>query len=512
MTRSAGGALKGSTEPRVSSVPLFHSSAGQDAIDLAASAGLFLDPWQQWVLEHSLGETRAGLWASPEVCLNVPRQCGKGSVLEARELAGLALFGEELVIHTAHEFDTAKEHYLRMESLIRDSYLAEYLVGYRGDPEGKLSGLKSGNSAVEIAFDIPNPLTGKRKRHRLRFKARSKGAGRGFSGDLVVLDEAFALDQLMMDALSPTMGARENPQIWYTSSAGLPDSDVLRGLMERGHKGTDPELFYAEWSVDRDDPRYQEWVEDPENADALPAELIAQANPSMGFRKQWRAVRADQRRMTVDGFSREHLGIWDQITGGNAVPAGAWEDCRDPEWPEAVPLTRVAIGVDVPPDRSSATVAVAGVREGESEVSVELFQQGEGTDWVAPALRELLDARGRVPVLVDGSSAAAALEADFRAHRVRAQFLSTRVYAQACGAFFDAVVNGRLRHHGQRDLDRAVGVAGQSMKGAGLWVWKRPDSTHNIAPLCAATLAVHGCVNRRDSGQSSAGRRRAVVL
>lgn len=495
--RSPVDVLKGSTEPRVSCVPLFHSSAGRDAIDLAASAGLVLDPWQEWVLENSLGENPDGSWAATEVAALAPRQNGKGSILEARELAGLALFGEQLIIHTAHEFDTAKEHYLRMETLIRESYLSEYVVGFKGDPEAKFSGMKSGNSAVEIALDIPNPLTGKKKKHRLRFKARSKGGGRGFSGDLIVLDEAYALNSLMMDALLPTMSARDNPQLWYASSAGLPDSDVLRDLMERGRRGESDDLFYAEYSVD------------PDNYDPNSERDIALANPSMGYHKKWRTTLSDRDRMSPEGFAREHLGVWEVLGGDAAIPSKWWQSCRSP-WPDGSKLSRVALGVDVTPELTAATISVAGFLEDGSLVG-EVFRQGEGTDWVAPALREIREERPRVPIFIESRGAAVSLEDDFRAHRVRVTTVPVGGYARACVAFFKLIKDGVFRHKGERDLDRAAGFVAKSMKGDALFTWKRQDSSQNIAPFVSMTLAVHGAVQQRERTKSS-GKRRAVVL
>jgi hypothetical protein len=46
---SAGGPLLGSQTPRISHVPESVSSAGREAIELAALAGLELDPWEAWV-------------------------------------------------------------------------------------------------------------------------------------------------------------------------------------------------------------------------------------------------------------------------------------------------------------------------------------------------------------------------------------------------------------------------------------------------------------------------------
>jgi hypothetical protein len=43
---------------------------------------------------------RGGKWAAFEAGLEVARQNGKGGVYEARELAGLFLLGERLLVHS----------------------------------------------------------------------------------------------------------------------------------------------------------------------------------------------------------------------------------------------------------------------------------------------------------------------------------------------------------------------------------------------------------------------------
>ena len=104
--------------PRIAYAPEHHSSAGQEAIELAALAGLVLDPWEAMVLDAALAEGPDGRWAAADVGLCVPRQNGKDAVLEARELAALFLLGEELTIHSAQHFKTAKEHFLRLVALV----------------------------------------------------------------------------------------------------------------------------------------------------------------------------------------------------------------------------------------------------------------------------------------------------------------------------------------------------------------------------------------------------------
>jgi hypothetical protein len=96
--------LLGAQRPRHLSLPPRVTTAGPEATELAARAGLILDPWQSFILDGALGELAGGTWAAYEVAVIVSRQSGKGSILEARELAGLFLFGEELILHSAHEF------------------------------------------------------------------------------------------------------------------------------------------------------------------------------------------------------------------------------------------------------------------------------------------------------------------------------------------------------------------------------------------------------------------------
>jgi len=91
--------------------PTFDQSAGAEAVAIARSAGLILDPWQEFVLHHGLGRRTAGGRRSASVC--VPRQNGKGGIIEALELAALFVFKDRLVTRSAHEFATSREALFR---------------------------------------------------------------------------------------------------------------------------------------------------------------------------------------------------------------------------------------------------------------------------------------------------------------------------------------------------------------------------------------------------------------
>jgi phage terminase large subunit-like protein len=76
---------------------------------------------------------------------------------------------------------------------------------------------------------------------RLRYKTRTKGGGRGFTADCVILDEAMVIPEEMHGALLPTLRAMPNPQLWYTGSAvdqeSMEHGVVFARLRERAIRG-----------------------------------------------------------------------------------------------------------------------------------------------------------------------------------------------------------------------------------------------------------------------------------
>jgi len=111
----------GRQEPTFLWVPEHDFTLGDEVIDLAAAAGLVLDPWQQLLVKLACSTDPVGAWLCFEVCVIVSRQNGKGSFLEAMELGWLYLFGDRLITHSAHLFETSREHFLRMQRLIGDN-------------------------------------------------------------------------------------------------------------------------------------------------------------------------------------------------------------------------------------------------------------------------------------------------------------------------------------------------------------------------------------------------------
>lgn len=465
MTNSRLVAARGSQLPRLWSVPEYVSSAGQEAVELARMAGLLLDPWQEFVLGHSLGERVDGRWAAFEVALVVPRQNGKGAVLEARELAGLFLLGEQLIIHSAHEFATSREALLRMEALIEGcadlSRRVRQVLRSHGD-EGFV--LRSGQ--------------------RLRYKTRTKGGGRGFSANCVVLDEAMILPGTALGALLPTVSAQQNPQIWYAGSAvdqlvhehGV----VLSRIRERGIRGDDPALAFFEWSVDGEPSRVDQ-------SDLADRERWACANPGLGIRISEEHVEKEQRSLDPRTFAVERLGVgdWPSADGeGGVIPFDDWLGLFD-EDSEA--LDPVCFAFAVAPDRSSSAIAAAGLRD-DGRVHVEVVDHAGGAGWIVPRLVELVGRHGPRASVCDGKGPAGSFLPSLEAAGVDVLAVTGTEYARACGLLVDAVTDGRLRHLATPELSAAVRRATKRPLGES-WAWSRKGSGVDITPLEAATLA-----------------------
>lgn len=464
--------LLGAQRPRLCSAPPAVTSAGQEAIDLAESAGLILDPWECHALDVGLGEKRDGTWAAFEVGLVVARQNGKGSVLEARELAGLYLFGEELIVHTAHEFRTSSEAFRRILALIEST------------PDLDRRVLRVTRAHGDEGIEL-------RGGQRLRYLARTGGSGRGFTGDVVILDEAYNIPDSALSALLPTMATRPNPQLWYASSA-VDQTTHLHGMVlarvrRRGLAGDDPSLAYLEYSVDAE-------LDDPElEATARDAQSWAQANPGLGIRIPADHVEREHRSMSLRTFAVERLSIgdWpaDEDERETVIDLDLWRSLADLR---SAPQDPVAFAVDISPDRTAA-IAVAG-RRVDGLLHVEVADHRVGTGWVVGRLAEMVARWKPVAVVLDPTGPAGALLAELREAGVDLTLTGARDMAQACGGFYNAVQDQLVRHRGQAVLDAALKGAAKRTLGEA-WAWSRRNSTTDISPLVAVTLARFGLVS-----------------
>lgn len=477
--------------PRVCHYPRYAFSSGQEAIELAASAGLMLDTWQQLVLHLGLGETREGRWAAFQVALILARQNGKGSILEALELFWLFCTGERLIGHSAHEYKTAMEAFRRVLSLITNTDALRKKV--------KKVINTNGEEGIEL-------LTGQ----RLRFMARSKGAGRGFSFDKLIWDEAYALTGEQQDAQLPTLSAMPNPQIWLTSSPPLDEATggalfKLRRLAAQKAPG----LVFLDYGLEGS-------LDALEQVDLTDVRARLKANPAAPHRISMEAMEREYVSMGARGFARERLGIWppDLSDGFAVISREQWDALVDVLSgainDEARALTgRPALAVDVSPRNQGQVTASIGLaqRRNDNKRHIELIKTGTGTSWAVPNLVHLARTTNACAIAIDPGSPAGSVLADLEAALTAAGMDTTlivkmgaRDVAQAFGMIYDAATGTSeearsVVHLGQSELDLEVAAAGKRPVGDG-HAWDRKNAAVGLTGIISVTHALFGLAQR----------------
>jgi phage terminase large subunit-like protein len=443
-------------------VPPHTSSAGDDAIELAESAGIILDPEQQLALRIMLAELPDGRWAAFEAAIIEARQNGKTVVLQVIALSDLFLFDARLIVWTAHLFSTTQEAFRDLDAIIA------------GTPAFSRRVKKVHRANGDEAFEL---LDGR----RIVFRARSKTGGRGLTGDRVLLDEALFLTPTEMGSLLPTLSARPNPQVVYGASAGVIGSDVLRNVRDRGRAGGDPSLAYIEWcapenACDQDKCDHRIGVE----GCALDnVEMIRLANPALERRISLVNVQAERRSLTPEEFARERLGWWDEPAFGvSGIPADDWAACAQRD---AAPTEPVCLALDVAPGHSSASIVTCGG-------ALHVVEHRAGNSWVVERLLEIREAHTVTAIGLDPAGPVGALIPELETAGIELTLLDARQSMQACEGFLSGVLDRSLIHRDQLALNSAVAGAGRRQVGDS-WKWSRRDSTVDISPLVAGTVA-----------------------
>jgi phage terminase large subunit-like protein len=446
---------------------------GDDAADFAAAFGLVLDPWQRTVLRDWMGVQRSGIYLCKTCGLSVPRQNGKNAIIEARELFGMVLLGEAF-LHTAHEVKTARKAFRRLKHFFGEQ---------ANDPNAKFPELNA--LVVEVRSTNGQEAIYLSNGGQVEFVARSKGSGRGFTVDVLVLDEAQHLTEEELEAIRPAISAapKGNAQVIYT---GTPPGPKVSGEVFK--------RIRQSCLVRRAKRRcWHEWSADPESVDPDSKRCLHQANPSLGMSRpgalQMDVIRGEREELSLEGFLRERLGMWDEGHAKDGVISLlAWNECLSPDLEIDGKPT---LALDVSPMLTFSGIVAAGpVPDGRVGVEVtsdgeSLIDYREGTEWAV----ELLTSHA-AEVWIAAGSAAETLAKRLTDGGCTVQVMPRADYAQACVAFAAGVASKRWAHRGQIELDKAVTAGAKRVVGdEGLWTWGRVRSTSDITLLVAATLA-----------------------
>jgi phage terminase large subunit-like protein len=479
----------GDQTPRIESVPLYVSSAAEDAIELASVAGLDLDHWQRHVLTGGLGRKADGRWSAFEVKILVSRQNGKGSILEARELAGLYLFStDRLIIHTAHEHKTASEHYRRVMFLIENTPDLDKRVMRQSSAYGR--------EFVELK-PAPTLILGpggreirRRERSRLIFIARTGHSGRGFTCDCLVYDEDMVLAAAQVGSSLPALSARPNPQVWLAGSAGTKVSTQVAHVRRRALAGGAQSLAYYEWSIDWHDEYCPPDCKEHDDPDDIRS--IAKANPALGIRISREFIQAERDAMPEAEFLRERLGVGEYpapLDGWLIIPR-KWFDATKDSADEPPRVRHPIFAIDVAPNRESGAIAVAGLRP-DGMAGIQVTDHRDGAAWIVARAKSIQERWKAAKWIVDKRAAAGALITELEQAGLPVETMQATDVAQSCGMIYDAFREDTIRHYGQSSLRTALaGVDKRELSDA--WAFDRRNVGVDISPLMAVTFALWG--------------------
>lgn len=466
----------------------YHHTLGPLVTDLVGLFGWTPGPEQQEILDWLFAEDAENHPVVFEGSIICPRQNLKTATAKMAAIGWLFLTEQPKIVWSSQDFSTTKDMCREIDELLRSS---EYL-------ESQLR--PTHWSAQDLCIET---VSGQ----RLEFKARTKHKGRGLTGDKVILDEAYALEEEHVGAILPILGPKRDSQVLYASSAGMATSEALRQVRDRGRNGSTPDMAYWEWmSVPgqcRDEycqhikpgmKGFREGCQMDDRAEWKKANpVMNRARRANGTGQTELDFARDRQSMSPHQFGRERLGWWDEAGLDEAFGPGNWEACAGevPALAEAG-ITLGAIGIAASFD--SQFSAIVGAARHDGKMIVKPLVHGQGQEWLVDEVQTIL-AGTKVPVIIDEQGPAAFLIPELkRVARKNLHTTSTRDYKDACSSIYNLVVNHELLHGDWTDLNQAVTIANKRDL-QDRWAWGRRMSSGDISELEAATLAVWGAEN-----------------
>jgi phage terminase large subunit-like protein len=413
-------------------------------------------PWQRQVLDTAL-EHEDGRPAYRTVVVTVPRQNGKTTLLWALMLWRSLAFPKQEIVATAQTGKEATEKWRDYVLFIDEQEAVSPLI----------DNIRRSNG-TEI-LDWRNG-----SRHRTR--PPTAKAGHGLTIDLAIIDEAWALkSEAVLQTFRPAMITRPNAQLWIVSTAGTPESPLLKRHVDLGRAAVEAHAT--------DGIAYFEWCA-PDGLAIDNPEAWRQAMPALGHTITEDVIKADLESgaMTASEWERAYLNRWTEADN-QVVTSAAWYQCLDNE---AAPGNPLWLGVDMTPERDAAAIVAAGWYG--DKVGIELVAHAPGTEWLSHRVNEILAQHDIAGIVIDGTGPVASITDEINA---RCEVLTHRGIQHASAQFYDSILYHRLAVRPHEDLTRAVKGARQ-MGNGDLWRWGRRGAS-DVSSLIAATCAYYQC-------------------
>lgn len=494
--------ILGSETPRIFTAPRRkltpETTHGFAAIAFAEDVlGVKLFPWQKWLLKHALELNEDGSYRYRFVVVTVARQAGKTMLMLILALWHIYALDSPTVIATAQDLANAEKAWGEAVEWAQSDEELEELIEKVNLGHPKFMKLVTGC--------------------QYRVAAASRKGGRGFSGDLILLDELREHQSWdSWSAVTNTMNARPRAQAWAFSNAGDALSIVLRYLRAQAHRDLgwpdgdgDAEILEAldedmqEYLTESGNEEVLGWFEWSAHPDSKRTDRTAwaQANPSLNHTDivencvTERAISAAMRTNPPSQFEIEVLCRWVSMSEGGPFPEGAWRETQDNEARPADDARRM-LCLAMSWNRTKCYIARAAKDTAGIPV-VGIAADRTGTDWLIPWLIDNRETYGGIVIQSNGAPETSLIDdinnaklPDGKPANIPIISWSGPDLGSAAGLMFDRLERRAIRHLEHPGLDAAATSAAVKVFSQGAWVIDLAASPTDAAPLKAAIGAV----------------------
>jgi len=268
--------------------------------EVASALGFDLLPWQQQVLDVAL-EHEDDRLAYRDVIVTVPRQSGKSTLV-------LALVLWRMLAAPSHAVYGAQSRLSARQKVLDDWWPVVARSRLRpGFSVARATGqeaLRSANGSI------------------CRVISSDETAAHGETLSLAVIDEAWAADPSVEQAVRPAMSTKSNGQLWSISTAGTARSLWWRGKVTAGREAVD--------AGRTDGVAYFEWSAAP-GAELRDPATWAACMPALGHTVKAETIAVDIDAMSAAEARRAYLNQWldeSDEAGWALVARDVWEAAR----------------------------------------------------------------------------------------------------------------------------------------------------------------------------------------
>lgn len=436
-------------------------------------------PWQQQVADVALelDPDRPGCFRYPLVCITVPRQAGKTTLMRAIRTTRAMVYQRQVILMTAQTGKDARKQWAKLVERAQrpGSPLAPFVVVRQSQGSEALT-FPNGSGISPFA---PTPKS-----------------VHGDTTHLWDVDEAWAFGPedgaALIEALDPTQITVQDRQAYLFSTQGTAASTWWNAYVEQGREATaDPtsRMAYFEWSAPTDDKGAPINPYDPLT--------VASFHPAVGHTQQLADLMDKATRVPEQVWHRAYLNL---LPGGTVVVSASG---MDPElWdelgtealgggPQAVPGgSAVTIGYAVASDRTGASIWAAWTRPEDGRTHLQLVASQPGAAWLPGALVQLQEALSPRAIVANDGGLTRNATAEAQRRGLAVTTYPTRDYTEACTGLVAAVADGEVTHDGTQAVADAIAVAVMRPM-AGSRGWDERASGGPIDHLQAAAVAHH---------------------